>query len=316
MATLGHDNLPTLENSQPISLETPKIWASAALTTPVDDDIYDCSCCDGFSALDEAASAIADLKREERGSNFYRDVLASIRERNSGEIRRHSRDASEIGNSSETWLPWPFDRVVKSSGIRIGKMTRCFAILAAVSMIMPAAAMDHELVPVGASAVTAAAAAAGAAAANVVDPNHIPTVAAGTCTGILFLCVGYLTGAARSLLGPLMGITSVLWFIMRNDAAIKPGLSWMIFGAWSIVTLTYLSLQCLRVTYHKVYMLMVTGFAGICLCVVALVQKSSIKGGIVTAIPPCASFAAYAVAFCFPDRPRRPQLPIVEHESY
>lgn len=227
MATLGHDNLPTLENSQPISLETPKIWASAALTTPVDDDIYDCSCCDGFSALDEAASAIADLKREERGSNFYRDVLASIRERNSGEIRRHSRDASEIGNSSETWLPWPFDRVVKSSGIRIGKMTRCFAILAAVSMIMPAAAMDHELVPVGASAVTAAAAAAGAAAANVVDPNHIPTVAAGTCTGILFLCVGYLTGAARSLLGPLMGITSVLWFIMRNDAAIKPGLSWM-----------------------------------------------------------------------------------------
>lgn len=43
--------------------------------------------------------------------------------------------------------------------------------------------------------------------------------------------------------------------------------------------------------------------AGLCLCIVALVQKSSIEGGLVTAIPPCTSFAAYAVAFVFPDRP-------------
>lgn len=51
-------------------------------------------------------------------------------------------------------------------------------------------------------------------------------------------------------------------------------------------------------------MLASLGFAGTCLCIVALVQKSSIEGGIMTAIPPCMSFGAYAVAFAFPDRPR------------
>lgn len=35
--------LPALENARPVSLETPRVWASAALTTPIDDDIYDCS---------------------------------------------------------------------------------------------------------------------------------------------------------------------------------------------------------------------------------------------------------------------------------
>jgi hypothetical protein len=43
-------------------------------------------------------------------------------------------------------------------------------------------------------------------------------------------------------------------------------------------------------------------FSGLCLCTVALVQKGSIQGGLVTAIPPCMSFAAYAVTFLFPDR--------------
>lgn len=53
------------------------------------------------------------------------------------------------------------------------------------------------------------------------------------------------------------------------------------------------------------YMLMSLAFSGLCLCLVALVQKASIQGGLVTAIPPCTSFAAYAVAFAFPDRPTR-----------
>ena len=33
--------------------------------------------------------------------------------------------------------------------------------------------------------------------------------------------------ASVTLVGPLMGISSVLWFVMRNDAAIKPKSSWM-----------------------------------------------------------------------------------------
>ena len=35
---------------------------------------------------------------------------------------------------------------------------------------------------------------------------------------------------------------------------------------------------------------------------VALAQKSSLQGGLVTAIPTCTSFAAYVVAYCFPER--------------
>lgn len=38
--------------------------------------------------------------------------------------------------------------------------------------------------------------------------------------------VGYMVTMASQMLGPLMGITSVLWFIMRNDVAIRPSFSW------------------------------------------------------------------------------------------
>lgn len=32
---------------------------------------------------------------------------------------------------------------------------------------------------------------------------------------------------SSALIGPLMGISSVLWLVMRNDAAIEPKWSWM-----------------------------------------------------------------------------------------
>lgn len=38
----GPEGLLHLLNARPVSLETPKVWASHALTTPTDDDIYDC----------------------------------------------------------------------------------------------------------------------------------------------------------------------------------------------------------------------------------------------------------------------------------
>ena len=39
----GPDELASLINARPVSLETPRVWASAALVTPTDDDIYECT---------------------------------------------------------------------------------------------------------------------------------------------------------------------------------------------------------------------------------------------------------------------------------
>jgi hypothetical protein len=35
--------VPPLDDPRPVSLETPKLWASRALTTPIDDDVRDCT---------------------------------------------------------------------------------------------------------------------------------------------------------------------------------------------------------------------------------------------------------------------------------
>ncbi|ORX94641.1 hypothetical protein BCR34DRAFT_629171 [Clohesyomyces aquaticus] len=55
------DILP-LHNPRPVSLETPRVWASAALTTPTDDDIYDCSA--GHSVDGEYTGACAQCTDE------------------------------------------------------------------------------------------------------------------------------------------------------------------------------------------------------------------------------------------------------------
>ncbi|KAF1967353.1 hypothetical protein BU23DRAFT_573244 [Bimuria novae-zelandiae CBS 107.79] len=89
------------------------------------------------------------------------------------------------------------------------KVPQCISTLAIAALIVPAAAMDSQLM-----------------FPNAVGSYSIPTVAMGSCTGMLFLFGGYLMGAAKSLVGPLMGITSVLYFIMRNDAAVQPRLAW------------------------------------------------------------------------------------------
>lgn len=44
---------------------------------------------------------------------------------------------------------------------------------------------------------------------------------------LLILLGQFGAAASGALVGPLMGTTSVLWLIMRNDAAIDPKLSWM-----------------------------------------------------------------------------------------
>jgi hypothetical protein len=44
----------------------------------------------------------------------------------------------------------------------------------------------------------------------------------------LLLVLGqYVAAFSGSLVGPLMGVTSVLWLMMRNDAAISPHAAWV-----------------------------------------------------------------------------------------
>ena len=43
----------------------------------------------------------------------------------------------------------------------------------------------------------------------------------------LILTLYNLIAFSTTLIGPCMGISSVLWLVMRNDAAIEPKWSWM-----------------------------------------------------------------------------------------
>jgi len=61
------EELAAMDNARPVSLDTPRVWASPALTTPTDDDIFDCigghSIDDGFTGAcptctDEKAEAL------------------------------------------------------------------------------------------------------------------------------------------------------------------------------------------------------------------------------------------------------------------
>jgi len=58
-------------------------------------------------------------------------------------------------------------------------------------------------------------------------PYQTPAFAISSFTGMLIFCAACLLGTLKGWLGPLMGITSVLWFIMRNDPAVRPRLAWM-----------------------------------------------------------------------------------------
>jgi hypothetical protein len=42
----------------------------------------------------------------------------------------------------------------------------------------------------------------------------------------IFLAFGCLATTAKGMLGPLMGVSSVLWFVMRNDELIQRNHAW------------------------------------------------------------------------------------------
>lgn len=112
----------------------------------------------------------------------------------------------EISSHTRNLVLWTIRR------LKACKIHRCIVALTCASLIVPAKAMDHSLAMETSMAVF--------------DPNQSPTVAIGTCTGILFILGGHFMGAAKNMVGPLMGISSVLYFMMRNDTAVKPSLAW------------------------------------------------------------------------------------------
>jgi hypothetical protein len=48
-----------------------------------------------------------------------------------------------------------------------------------------------------------------------------------TCLTAVILALYNLIALSGTLIGPCMGVSSVLWLVMRNDAAIEPKWSWM-----------------------------------------------------------------------------------------
>jgi hypothetical protein len=96
----------------------------------------------------------------------------------------------------------------------IAKMRMPLALILTAALIGPASALDNEI----------ALQPYAGASTMMPDPNiRFPIGLVGTYA---LIATGLLTTTTKNLLGPLMGISSVLWFIMRNDAAIKPSASW------------------------------------------------------------------------------------------
>ena len=61
---------------------------------------------------------------------------------------------------------------------------------------------------------------------DVYAPTQDPSRQRQSQIASIALC-GYVILVTRVTLGPLMGVSSILWLMMRNDSAINPRLSWM-----------------------------------------------------------------------------------------
>jgi hypothetical protein len=111
--------------------------------------------------------------------------------------------------SDNKWRVWLFGNNHTHKRARVP--IRLILALVFVAIIVPAAALDepHTLAPT----------AAGQHYRYYVPIGFFVT---------LFLLIGQsVTVFSSTLVGPMMGITSVLWLMMRNDSAISPKVSWM-----------------------------------------------------------------------------------------
>jgi hypothetical protein len=103
---------------------------------------------------------------------------------------------------------------IQKSLSSIVKLQIPLAFILVAALISPASAIEDEIALQGYHDTTATQPDAG---------PQFPLSLIGTY--VLFV-VGLVITATTNFSGPLMGISSVLWFMMRNDAAIKPSISW------------------------------------------------------------------------------------------
>jgi hypothetical protein len=88
------------------------------------------------------------------------------------------------------------------------------AIILIATLIGPASALDDQI-PLHAYPVSTPS-----------SPDLGPRMSICLVGTYIITVTGLVATATKSLSGPLMGISSVLWLMMRNDAAVKPSISW------------------------------------------------------------------------------------------
>jgi hypothetical protein len=108
--------------------------------------------------------------------------------------------------------PGPFSRKGGLREIRVRLPTQIIQALAFFVLFSPVTAFDNEShTPSNASRIH----------------HHGYWTPIAYCLAILLLIGHQSINWSKPLLAPLMGITSVLWLMMRNDDAISPKASWM-----------------------------------------------------------------------------------------
>lgn len=121
-------------------------------------------------------------------------------------------ESASIGNSGSC--------IFENALLRFGKVLQSFGsilnpglltVLALSSLVVPTAAMETS-----------------DNVAVLYRPHtYAVRIGIGACIGIGMIVCGRIGGAVKTLLGPIMGTSSVLFLMLRNDSAIRPEIAWM-----------------------------------------------------------------------------------------
>ncbi|KAF2028566.1 hypothetical protein EK21DRAFT_113733 [Setomelanomma holmii] len=104
-------------------------------------------------------------------------------------------------------------------------------------------------------------------------PARLPRMTICTTFGLvyaLFLC---LSEAFGEVVTAAMGMTSVIWVMMRNSPEVQPEYCWMMFAVWLLLFLKYMASEAQRVERPKWYIFGTLVFAWICMCITPAVRS-------------------------------------------
>lgn len=121
----------------------------------------------------------------------------------------HGNQTKHVTLPRSTWQP---PSIAKFSQALRAPMPWLLAALLCSTLIAPVDALDDD---------------ANALASVSVHHGGNSRAPIGPFLQLCFLIGGLAVTFTSNMLGPLMGISSVLWLMMRNDPAIDPRLSWM-----------------------------------------------------------------------------------------